>query len=38
MVLVALHINARSAESYAFHPQAEFLFSGIFSEQLDRPA
>jgi len=35
--LVALHIYARVAESYALHPQPESLFSGIFSEQFDRP-
>jgi hypothetical protein len=38
MVLVALHIHARSTESYALHTQPEFLFGGIFSEQLDRSA
>jgi hypothetical protein len=34
--LVPLHIHARPAKRHALHPQTEFLFSGIVSEQLDR--
>lgn len=33
--LVPLHIHPRPAESDALHAQAKFLFSAIFSAQLD---
>jgi hypothetical protein len=36
--LVALHVHARSAEGHGFHAQAESLFRGTFSAQLDRAA
>jgi hypothetical protein len=36
--LVPLHIHARPAKRHTLHAQAESLFSGIFSAQLDGPA
>jgi hypothetical protein len=36
--LVPFHVHARSAKSHSLHAQAEFLFGGIFSAQLDRSA
>jgi hypothetical protein len=36
--LMPLHIHARPAKRHTFHAQAESLFSGIFSAQLDSAA
>ena len=36
--LVPLHIHARPEKRHTLHAQAESLFSGIFSAQLDGPA
>jgi hypothetical protein len=36
--LVSLHIHAHPAKRHALHAQAEFLFSAIFSAQLDGAA